>query len=103
MRCILGLMWLEFLSLSSHAILHLTAMPAEDEDPKVILLRAQLDQRLGEVQLPDVILQVDAQVRFSWIMLGRKPRSTEELLMVYAGILAHGTSLTSTECAPIPD
>jgi len=79
--------------------LHLTAMPAEDEDPKVILLRAQLDQRLGEVQLPEVILQVDAQVRFSWIMLGREPRSTDELLMVYAGILAHGTSLTSAECA----
>jgi len=79
--------------------LHLTAMPAEDEDPKVIQLRAQLDQRLGEVQLPEVILQVDAQVRFSWIMLGREPRSTDELLMVYAGILAHGTSLTSAECA----
>jgi len=79
--------------------LHLTAMPAEDEDPKVIQLRAQLDKRLGEVQLPEVILQVDAQVRFSWIMLGREPRSTDELLMVYAGILAHGTSLTSAECA----
>ena len=77
----------------------LTAMPAEDEDPKVLQLRAQLDQRLGEVQLPEVILQVDAQVRFSWIMLGREPRSTDELLMVYAGILAHGTSLTSAECA----
>lgn len=79
--------------------LHLTAMPADDEDPKVIELRSQLDKRLGEVQLPEVILQVDAQVRFSWIMLGREPRSTEELLMVYAGILAHGTSLTSAECA----
>ena len=79
--------------------LHLTVMPAEDEDPKVIVLRAQLDQRLGEVQLPEVILQVDSQVRFSLIMLGREPRSTEELLMVYVGILAHGTSLTSAECA----
>lgn len=79
--------------------LHLSAMPADDEDPKVTELRAQLDQRLGEVQLPEVILQVDAQVRFSWIMLGREPRSTDELLMVYAGILAHGTSLTSAECA----
>ena len=86
-------------SLRADDELHLTAIPAEDEDPKVILLRAQLDQRLGEVQLPEVILQVDAQVRFSWIMLGREPRSTDELLMVYAGILAHGTSLTSAECA----
>ena len=47
----------------------------------------------------EVVLAVDAQVRFSWIMLGREPRSTDELLMVYAGIMAHGTSLTAVECA----
>ncbi len=40
--------------------LHLTAMPADDENPKVIELRSQLDKRLSEVQLPEVILQVDA-------------------------------------------
>src|SRR3546814_5232091 len=66
--------------------LHLSVLPAEDEDPEVIKLRAKLDLRIGEVQLPEVILAVDAQVRFSWIMLGREPRSTEELLMVYAEI-----------------
>ena len=79
--------------------LHLSVLPAEDEDPEVIKLRTKLDLRIGEVQLPEVILAVDAQVRFSWIMLKREPRSTEELLMVYAGIMAHGTSLTSAECA----
>ena len=40
------------------------------------------------------MLAVDAQVRFSGIMLGREPRSATELLMVYAGILAHATRLT---------
>src|SRR3546814_16338609 len=60
--------------------LHLSVLPAEDEDPEVIKLRAKLDLRIGEVKLPEVILAVDAQVRFSWIMLGREPRSTEELL-----------------------
>lgn len=60
---------------------------------------ARLDQRIGEVQLPEVILAVDAQVRFSWIMLGREPRSGQELLMAYAGILAQGTSLSAAECA----
>jgi TnpA family transposase len=79
--------------------LHISALPADDEDPEVIQLRAKLDQRIGEVQLPEVILAVDAQVRFSWTMLGREPRSAEELLMVYAGIMAHGTSLTAAECA----
>jgi hypothetical protein len=79
--------------------LHLSNLAAEDEDPQVVSLRARLDHRLGEVQLPEVILAVDAKVRFSWIMLGREPRSTDELLMVYAGILAHGTCLTAAECA----
>ena len=79
--------------------LHLSPLPAEDEDPEVTKLRAALDHRIGEVQLPEVILAVDAQVRFSWIMLGREPRSTDELLMVYAGIMTHGTSLTAVECA----
>ncbi len=79
--------------------LHLSNLPAEDENPEVTKLRAALDHRIGEVQLPEVILAVDAQVGFSWIMLGREPRSTDELLMVYAGIMAHGTSLTAIECA----
>lgn len=79
--------------------LHLASLAANEEDPQVTRLRSQLDQRIGEVQLPEVILAVDAQVRFSWIMLGREPRTGQELLMAYAGILAHGTSLTAAECA----
>jgi TnpA family transposase len=77
--------------------LHLTLLAAEDEDPELTKLRAALDRRIGEVQLPELILAVDAEVRFSWIMLGREPRSTHELLMVYAGILAHGTALSAAE------
>ena len=79
--------------------LHLAPLAVDDEDPEVTKLRSRLDQRIGEVQLPEVILAVDAQVRFSWIMLGREPRSGQELLMAYSGILAHGTSLTAAECA----
>ena len=79
--------------------LHMAPLALDDEDPEVTKLRSRLDQRIGEVQLPEVILAVDAQVRFSWIMLGREPRSGQELLMAYSGILAHGTSLTAAECA----
>lgn len=78
--------------------LHLVPLAANEEDPEVTQLRSRLDQRIGEVQLPEVILAVDAEVRFSWIMLGREPRSGPELLMAYAGILAHA-SLTAAECA----
>ena len=79
--------------------LRLSALPAEEESSDVTQLRNKLDQRIGSVQLPEIILAVDAQVRFSWLMLGREPRSAEELLMVYAGIMAHGTSLSAAECA----
>ncbi len=79
--------------------LHLTPLAAEEEDPEVAKLRTALDRRIGEAQLPELILGVDAEVRFSWIMLGREPRSTHELLMVYAGILAHGTALSAAETA----
>ena len=79
--------------------LHLTPLEALEEDPKLTKLRAALDKRVGEAQLPELILAVDAQVRFSWIMLGREPRSSRELLMVYAGILAHGTALSAAETA----
>src|SRR5450631_799928 len=79
--------------------LHLTPLTAEQEDPELVKLRAALDHRIGEAQLPELLLEVDAKVRFSWIMLGREPRSEKELLMVYAGILAHGTSMSAAETA----
>src|SRR5450755_502398 len=33
----------------------------------------------------------------AWIMLGREPRSTHEPLMVYAGVLGHGTALSAAD------
>jgi TnpA family transposase len=79
--------------------LHLTPLAALEEAPELKKLRAELDHRIGEAQLPEIILAVDAEVRFSWIMLGREPRSSTELLMAYAGILAHGTSMSAAETA----
>ncbi len=79
--------------------LHLTPLAAEEEEPELVKLRTALDHRIGEAQLPELLLEVDANVRFSWIMLGREPRSDKELLMVYAGILAHGTSMSAAETA----
>ena len=79
--------------------LHLTPLAALEEAPELKKLRAELDHQIGEAQLPEIILAVDAEVRFSWIMLGREPRSSTELLMAYAGILAHGTSMSAAETA----
>jgi hypothetical protein len=43
--------------------LHLARLEAEEEDPKIAELRTMLDQRIGEAQLPDLILSIDAEVR----------------------------------------
>ena len=79
--------------------IHLSALTVEEEDPNVEALRRAFDQPIGDVQLPELILSVDSRVRFSWLMLGREPRSAEELLLIYAGILAHGTALSAAETA----
>ena len=77
--------------------LHLTPLAAEEEDPELVKLRAALDHQIGEAQLPELPLQIDANVRFSWIVLRREPRSDKELLMMYADILAHGTAMSAAE------
>ena len=64
--------------------LHLAPIVAEPEDPQLAKLRALLDRRIGEAQLPQLMLAVDAEVRYSWLMLGREPRSANELVMIYA-------------------
>lgn len=80
------------------------------QDPKAFLepVIKHLDEGLerlreavtrGEVRVDEIILQVDSEVRFSWILLGREPRSPSELRIVYAAILAHGTSMSAAYIA----
>lgn len=52
--------------------------------------------RIGVVQLPNLILEMDSRVHFSKIVIGRTARTETELLQVYAGMLAHATALDAT-------
>ncbi|MGB5103402.1 MAG: Tn3 family transposase [Steroidobacteraceae bacterium] len=74
-------------------------MAAEEEAREIKKLRAEINHRIDEAQLSQIILAVDAQVRFSRIMLGHEPHSSTEPLMAYGGILAHGTSMSAAETA----
>lgn len=76
---------------------HLTPLEAAEHEPDLLKLRAALDHRIGETQPPELLLEIDAKRRFSWIVSGREPRSDQEPLMVYAGILAHGTSMSAAD------
>ena len=40
----------------------------------------ELYRKIGRIQLPTLLLELDSQVHFSWKLLGREPKSAEELL-----------------------
>jgi TnpA family transposase len=55
----------------------------------------ELYRKIGRIQLPTLLLELDSQVHFSWKLLSREPTSAEELLGVYGALLAAGTDLQS--------
>lgn len=79
--------------------IHLEPLKAEPQSKAIESLRQALLAARPDGQLPEIILQIDSEVRFSWILLGREPRSRTELLLVYAAILAHGTSMSAADIA----
>lgn len=59
----------------------------------------QLFAKIGVVQFPDLILDMDSRTGFSKLILGRMATSGEELLEVYAGMIAHGCALDASQVA----
>ena len=49
--------------------------------------------RFGAIELPRLIMEVDAQVRFSSTLLSRVPDNADEIMAVYGALLAHGMGL----------
>lgn len=47
----------------------------------LVALGQTIQRRMGEAQLPELILGVDSEVRFSWIMLGREMQAAAEALI----------------------
>jgi len=76
--------------------LHAPRDRAREVDIAVDRNKDELFDRIGVVQLPDLILEMDSRVGFSKILLGRTARTPTELLQVYAGMLAHGTALDAS-------
>ena len=70
---------------------------AQAEDPRLAPCRRALFGRIGSVQLPSVLVDVDGHTRFSWSLLGRAPRSEQELVAAYVAMVAHGSDLTAAD------
>lgn len=55
------------------------------KDPRLEPTRQALARAFGDVQFPEVLIEVDVLTRFSWILLGRPARSEQELVTLYRG------------------
>ncbi|SIT41184.1 hypothetical protein BN2476_270014 [Paraburkholderia piptadeniae] len=74
---------------------HLDPLSVQASNPALEALRRAIFSASPDGQLPEIILEIHSATRFSSLLLGREPRSRVELLMVYAAVLARGTSLTA--------
>jgi hypothetical protein len=79
--------------------IHVDPLKAKRPEASVEALRRALFDRHPDGQLPEILLEIDSHTHFSWLLLGREPYSRSELLMVYAAVLAHGTSMSATDLA----
>jgi hypothetical protein len=62
-------------------------------------LVAGTKDRVGTVQLPELMLAMDSEAAFSHQLLGRAPRSADELLSSYAGVLAAAANVEASAMA----
>ncbi len=79
--------------------IHIDPLVASATPASVETLRRALFERHPGGQLPEILLEIDSATHFSWLLLGREPLSRSELLLVYAAILAHGTSMSAADLA----
>ena len=79
-------------------------LEAEEISPQVDQTRQAVFREIGNVQLPELIMEMDSHTRFSRMLLGREAGSERELLTIYGALLAHGTEMTASSVAlMIPD
>ena len=81
------------IEIGADKLLHLPPIRPMDEEVEPRKTREAVFKHIGSVQLPDLLLEVDAATHFSEALLARRPSSSNELLAVYGALLAHGTDL----------
>jgi len=85
--------------IGTDGMLHMPAVAALEADGEPLKTRDMIYKMMGDVQLPDVLLEIDAQCNFSEVLLGHKAESETELLALYAALLAHGKELDAKNVA----
>ena len=82
-------------------LLHVPPLAAAGDDAEPRRVREAIFAKIGPVQLPELLLQVDAATQFSRTLLGRRASSAHELLALYGALLAHGTGQDASTIGPM--
>ena len=75
--------------------IHLERKPADPEYLRGPELRRALYASRSLGQISEKILQVDSELRFSWLLLGREPYNRGDLSLGLAAVLNLGTTLSA--------
>jgi TnpA family transposase len=87
------------LEIDEAGCVRLPAIRAAEEDPDLRRTNQALSDLIGTTQLPDVILEIDSRTQISTTLLGRRPENAQELIALYAGLLAHGSEIDAKGAA----
>jgi len=87
------------LEIDEEGCVRLPALSAMAEEPELKKTAQAVQDMIGAVQLPDLILEMDAQTRFSSKLLGRDAKTARELVALYAALLVHGTEIDAKAAA----
>jgi len=87
------------LTIDEQGLLHLPALDPMPEEIQTKRTRDLMFKQIGEVQFPDLILEVDASTNFSEVLLGRRAKSEHELIALYAALISHGTEIDAKSVA----
>jgi TnpA family transposase len=83
-----------------------TPLEAEDRPESAVILERLIDERLPQVELSELLVEVDGWTGFSGCFQhasGREPRSPDLTRHLYASVLAQGCNLGLTRMAQICD
>jgi hypothetical protein len=77
----------------------LPKLEKEDVPAAVKQARDAIATHIGTIQLPELLMEMDTQTRFSKTLLGCAPQSEHDLLLTYGALLGHGTEMNASEVA----
>jgi len=83
-------------NIDAKGLVHVPPVNALDEAIEPRKTREAVFKHIGRVQLPALLMEVDAATHFSEALLARRPESGHELLAVYGALLAHGSDNDAT-------